>query len=86
MPCFDGVKCVDKDFGATCGKCPKGHEGDGRNCTKVFFGNPVGVILINFLSRWHHLVKILNVSVDAKMAPVSPVQRGMSEMVKIAKI
>ena len=86
MPCFDGVKCVDKDFGATCGKCPKGHEGDGRNCTKVFSSIPVGVILMNFLSRWHYLVKILTVSVDAKMVPVSPVQRGMSEMVKIAKI
>lgn len=31
-------------------------------------------------------MKILNVSVDAKMAPVSSVQPGMSEMVKIAKI
>jgi len=35
-PCFDGVACSQKTEGeVSCGKCPLGMEGDGRNCTDL---------------------------------------------------
>lgn len=35
QPCFDSVGCADvpaPGVGATCGECPDGYEGDGRDC------------------------------------------------------
>lgn len=34
-PCFPGVECKDTVSGMTCGKCPRGHVGDGRNCRRI---------------------------------------------------
>lgn len=34
-PCFPGVDCTDTISGMICGKCPRGHVGDGRNCRRV---------------------------------------------------
>lgn len=34
-PCFPGVECTDTSGGMICGKCPRGHVGDGRNCRRV---------------------------------------------------
>lgn len=34
-PCFPGVECTDSVNGMICGKCPRGHIGDGRNCRRI---------------------------------------------------
>lgn len=34
-PCFAGVECHDTSSGMVCGKCPRGHVGDGKTCRRV---------------------------------------------------
>ena len=36
-PCFASVNCTDLVGGFTCGTCPDGYHGDGRNCTGFIF-------------------------------------------------
>lgn len=34
-PCFLGVECRDTPRGVACGPCPRGYQGDGRNCQRI---------------------------------------------------